>query len=54
MIGIHYLLKDYVEGIYGMMYGNEMSTCQLSRMKFSCCYDKNISINHNLCIKLFL
>ena len=31
-----------------MMYGNEMSTCQLSRMKFSCYNKKNVSRNHNL------
>ena len=37
----------------GMMYGNEMSTCQLSRMKFSCYDKKNIRINHNLCINYF-
>ena len=33
-----------------MMYGNDISTCQLSRMAISC-YNKNISRNHNLCIK---
>ena len=35
----------------GMMHGNEIFTCQLSRMTFSCYNFKNISRNNNLCIK---
>ena len=37
----------------GMMYGNKIYTCQLSRMTCSCSNKKN-SRNHNLCRKLFL
>ena len=34
-----------------MMYDNDIYTCQLSRMTFSCYNKKKFSRNNNLCIK---